>query len=228
MEDVPKTMAASAQAIAFPASGEGKAQDWELVRLCQNGTPAAFEELVRRHQQRVFGLVAGILRRPQDVEDVAQQVFLKAYLGIRRFDQRAAFSTWLYKIAVNECWDYLRKKKVRPLVYEADLSEEQVSRLDGIVSSDRPPQSPSERAEVRELLDRILDALPEQDRQLLLLKEMEGFSVQELAEMLDLNVNTVKVRLFRARGRIMQAFRRRLKPGGKAGRGPASPVERKG
>jgi len=221
-------MAASAQAIAFPAGGEGKAQDWELVRLCQNGTAAAFEELVRRHQQRVFGLVAGILRRPQDVEDVAQQVFLKAYLGIRRFDQRAAFSTWLYKIAVNECWDYLRKKKVRPLVYEADLSEEQVSRLDGIVSSDRPPQSPSERAEVRELLDRILEALPEQDRQLLLLKEMEGFSVQELAEMLHLNVNTVKVRLFRARGRIMQTWRRRLKAGGKTGARPAPPAERKG
>jgi RNA polymerase sigma-70 factor (ECF subfamily) len=221
-------MAASAQAIAFPGASGGKQEDWELVRQCQNGTAAAFEELVGRHQQRVLALVAGILRRPQDVEDVAQQVFLKAYLGIKRFDQRAAFSTWLYKIAVNECWDYLRKKKVRPLVYEADLSEEQVSRLDGIMSSDRPPQSPSERAEIRELLDRILDALPAQDRQLLLLKEMEGFSVQELAEMLHLNVNTVKVRLFRARGRIMQACRRRLDARGKTGARPAARADRKG
>ena len=157
------------------------------------------------------------MRRPEDVEDVAQQVFLKAYLGIKRFDQRAAFSTWLYKIAVNECWDYLRKKKVRPLVYEADLSEEQVSRLDGIVSAERPPEGPSDRAETRELLEQMLDTLPEQDRQLLLLKEVEGFSVQELAEILNLNVNTVKVRLFRARGRIMDVYRRRMasrrKPG---------------
>ncbi len=149
------------------------------------------------------------------MEDVAQQVFLKAYLGIKRFDQRAAFSTWLYKIAVNECWDYLRKKKVRPLVYEADLSEEQVSRLDGIVSADRPPEGPNDRAEARELLERMLDTLPEQDRQLLLLKEVEGFSVQELAEILKLNVNTVKVRLFRARGRIMDVYRRRLSQGKK-------------
>ena len=204
-------MAASAPALALPfRQGEKKAEDRELVRLSQNGSEPAFEELVRRHQQRVFALVAGILHRPDDVEDVAQQVFLKAYLGIKRFDQRAAFSTWLYKIAVNECWDYLRKRKVRPLVYEADLSEEQVSRLDGIVSSERPPVGANARAETRELLDRVLALLPEQDRQLLVLKEIEGFSVQELAEILHLNVNTVKVRLFRARGRIMDIYRRRL------------------
>jgi RNA polymerase sigma-70 factor, ECF subfamily len=210
-------MAASATALTLPfQQGEKKVDDRELVRLSQNGTEAAFEELVRRHQQRVFALVAGILHRPDDVEDVAQQVFLKAYLGIKRFDQRAAFSTWLYKIAVNECWDYLRKRKVRPLVYEADLSEEQVSRLDGIVSSARPPERPSARAEAREILEQMLAALPEQDRQLLVLKEIEGFSVQELAEILNLNVNTVKVRLFRARGRIMDTYRRRLNSAGKS------------
>ncbi len=216
MKDVRKSMAVSAAALTLPwQQGEKTVDDRELVRLSQDGTKAAFEELVRRHQQRVFALVGGILHRPDDVEDVAQQVFLKAYLGIRRFDQRAAFSTWLYKIAVNECWDYLRKRKVRPLVYEADLSEEQVSRLDGIASSDRPPESASERAETREILERMLGVLPEQDRQLLVLKEIEGFSVQELAEILDLNVNTVKVRLFRARGRIMENYRRRLNSSGR-------------
>ena len=227
MANVPKSMATSAAALTLPLDRKGKREeDRELVRLSQDGTESAFEELVRRHQQRVFAVVSSILHRPEDVEDVAQQVFLKAYLGIKRFDQRAAFSTWLYKIAVNECWDYLRKKKVRPLVYESDLSEEQVSRLDGIASSDRPPEGPNARAEAREVLDRMLAALPEQDRQLLVLKEMEGFSVQELAEILDLNVNTVKVRLFRARGRIMDVYRRRMDSGGRL-RG-SSPAQRKG
>jgi RNA polymerase sigma-70 factor, ECF subfamily len=226
MANVSKQMAATAPAIAVSLDRAGRQEeDRELVRLSQGGNEGAFENLVRRHQQRVFALVNGILRRPDDVEDVAQQVFLKAYLGIKRFDQRAAFSTWLYKIAVNECWDYLRKKKVRPLVYEADLSEEQVSRLDGIVSADRPPAGPNDRAEARELLEQMLDTLPEQDRQLLLLKEVEGFSVQELAEILKLNVNTVKVRLFRARGRIMDVYRRRLSQGKKTG--AASLAERK-
>ena len=210
MTHVPKSVAANAQALPIAASRREKGEEErELVRLCQTGTESAFEELVKRNQQRMFALVGGILHRREDVEDVVQQVFLKAYVSIKRFDQRAAFSTWLYKIAVNECWDYLRKKKVRPLVYESDLSEEQVSRLDGIVSADRPPQGSSERAEVKELLEKMLEKLPEQDRQLLVLKEMEGFSVQELAEILDLNVNTVKVRLFRARGRIMEMYRGR-------------------
>ncbi len=217
-------MAATAPAISLPLGRRGKQEeDRELVRLCQGGAQDAFEELVRRHQQRVFALVGGILRRPEDVEDVAQQVFLKVYLGIKKFDQRAAFSTWLYKIAVNECWDYLRKKKVRPLVYEADLSEEQISRLDGIMSRDHAVESAGDRAETREMLGWLLAVLPEQDQQLLVLKEMAGFSVQELADILKLNVNTVKVRLFRARGRIMDVYRRRMASGKGAEALPESP-----
>lgn len=210
-------MVASAPALSIPLEKrKGVEEERELVRMAQRGQEPAFEELIRRHQQRVFALVSGILRRQEDVEDIAQQVFLKVYLSLRKFDQRAAFSTWLYKITVNECWDYLRKKKVRPLVYESDLSEEQVSRLDGIVSAERMTLNPNERAEVKQLLERMLDKLPEQDRQLLVLKEIEGFSVQELAEILNLNVNTVKVRLFRARGRILDGYRRRLGPGDKS------------
>src|SRR5579863_5512497 len=211
MAHVPKNMAASASAISLPARTRKRDEEAELVRLAQSGEEAAFEELIRRHQQRVFGLVNGILRRREDVEDVVQQVFLKVFVSLKRFDLRAAFSTWLYKITVNECWDYLRKKKVRPLVYEADLSEEQVSRLDGVVSADQPVASSSDRAEARDLLERMMEKLPQQDRALLVLKEVEGFSVQELAEILDLNVNTVKVRLFRARARLMDVYRRRLK-----------------
>lgn len=209
MANVTRHMAATASVLSLPLSRE-KHDERELVRLAQNGAENAFEELVRRHQQRVCTLIGGILRRHEDVEDVAQQVFLKVFLSLKRFDQRAAFSTWLYKITVNECWDYLRKRKVRPLVYESDLSEEQVSRLEGIVSSERMPESAADRAELRELLDQVLEKVPEQDRALLVLKEMQGFSVQELAEILNLNVNTVKVRLFRARARITDAYRRRL------------------
>src|ERR1700736_1805293 len=130
MPDVPKNVAASASTGAVPLSRRSKGEEERhLVRLPHNGTEAAFEELIRRHQQRVFALVGSILRRREDVEDVAQQVFLKVFISIKRFDLRSAFSTWLYKITVNECWDYLRKKKVRPLVYEADLSDEQTQKL---------------------------------------------------------------------------------------------------
>src|SRR5579862_6946608 len=103
-----------------------------IVRLAQAGDVAAYEELVRIHQHRVLAVVGGILRGSEDVEDVAQQALAKAYFSIRRFDLRSAFGTWLYKIAVNECWDYLRKKKVRRLVYESDMSEEQVRKLESV------------------------------------------------------------------------------------------------
>jgi RNA polymerase sigma-70 factor (ECF subfamily) len=185
------------------------ADDRELVRRAQGEDKGAFEELIRRHQHRVFAVAGGILRRREDVEDIAQQVFVKAYFSLKRFDQRAAFSTWLYKITVNECWDMLRKKKVRPLVYESDLSEEQARQV--IASGEKGNTGPdiSERLEAREHVERLLEGLDERDRAMLILKEVEGFSIEEIAEILDLNGNTVKVRLFRARRRIVSQARKR-------------------
>ncbi|MGH9728619.1 MAG: RNA polymerase sigma factor [Candidatus Acidiferrales bacterium] len=203
-------MAASATAVAITArSRAGKPDDRELVRAAQKGEVVAFEELVRRHQQRVMAVVGGVLRRREDIEDVAQQVFLKAYVSIGRFDMRSAFSTWLYKIAVNECWDYLRKKKVRPLSYEADLSEEQARHVEQVVSTDGHG-NPSDRAELREIVERLLAELSEEDRVMLVLKEAQGFAVEEIGRMLNLNVNTVKVRLFRARKKLAKTYRRRV------------------
>lgn len=212
MDNVPKYVAASATAVAMTARPRaGKLDDRELVRAAQKGEVVAFEELVRRHQQRVMAVVGGVLRRREDIEDVAQQVFLKAYVSIGRFDMRSAFSTWLYKIAVNECWDYLRKKKVRPLSYEADLSEEQVRHLEQFASTDsQGGGNPSDRAELREIVERLLGELSEEDRVMLVLKEAQGFAVEEIGRMLNLNVNTVKVRLFRARRKLAKTYRRRV------------------
>ncbi|HMI50284.1 MAG TPA: sigma-70 family RNA polymerase sigma factor [Candidatus Saccharimonadales bacterium] len=183
--------------------------DRELVRRAQSEDKEAFEELVRRHQHRVFAVAGGILRRREDVEDISQQVFLKAYFSLKRFDQRAAFSTWLYKITVNECWDLLRKKKVRPLVYESDMSEEQARQA--MASEEKNSQVPdiSDRLAARQRVEQLLEGLEERDRLMLILKEVEGFAVQEIAEVLDLNANTVKVRLFRARRRVINQARKR-------------------
>lgn len=181
----------------------GVADDRELVRRAQREDKEAFEELIRRHQHRVFAVAGGILKRREDVEDIAQQVFVKAYFSLKRFDQRAAFTTWLYKITVNECWDMLRKKKVRPLVYEADLSEEQARQVISSAEKGKDVPDISERLEARQRVERLLEGLEERDRLMLILKEVEGFSIEEIAEVLDLNANTVKVRLFRARRRVV-------------------------
>src|SRR6266567_3595355 len=181
----------------------GATYDRELVRRAQGEDKEAFEELIRRHQHRVFAVAGGILRRREDVEDIAQQVFVKAYFSLKRFDQRAAFSTWLYKITVNECWDMLRKRKVRPLVYEADLSEEQARQVLSSAEQGKDQPDISERLEARQRVERLLDGLDERDRLMLILKEVEGFSIEEIADVLNLNANTVKVRLFQARRRVV-------------------------
>jgi RNA polymerase sigma-70 factor, ECF subfamily len=185
-----------------------------LVRRAQEGDVGAYEDLLRAHQRRLLAVIGGILRGSEDVEDVAQQALAKAYFSIRSFDSRSAFGTWLYKIAVNECWDYLRKKKVRRLVYEADLSEEQLRKLDAIpehsFGGQRHREDSSRRVEHRQLLERLLGELEEKDQMMLVMKEVEGFSVEEIGEVLGLNVNTVKVRLFRARGRLVDVYRKRL------------------
>jgi len=172
-------------------------EDRELVRRAQKEDKEAFEELVRRHQNRVFAVAGGILRNREDVEDIAQQVFLKAYFSIKRFDQRAAFSTWL------------RKKKVRPLVFEAELNEEQsqVYQASSEQSDGRPDAG--ERLAVRQQVEELMSCLDERDRTMLVLKEVQGFSVEEIAELMEINANTVKVRLFRARQRITERTRRR-------------------
>jgi RNA polymerase sigma-70 factor (ECF subfamily) len=191
------------------AKTPGAVDDRELVRRAQNEDQEAFEELVRRHQHRVFAVAGGILRRREDVEDIAQQVFVKAYFSLKRFDQRAAFSTWLYKITVNECWDMLRKKKVRPLVYESDLSEEQARQVVAAEEKNGGGPDISDRLEARQRVENLLEGLDERDRLMLVLKEVEGFAVEEIAEVLHLNANTVKVRLFRARRRIVNKVRKR-------------------
>lgn len=188
--------------------------DRELVERAQHGDKGAFEVLVQKHQGRVFAVAGGILRSREDVEDISQQVFLKAYFSLKRFDQRAAFSTWLYKITVNECWDLLRKKKVRPLVYESELTEEQAHLYESTEQRVEHAPDVSEQLETRQQLQRWLEGLEERDRTMLVLKEMQGFTVEEIADMMGINRNTVKVRLFRARQRIAEKRRRKRRAAG--------------
>lgn len=213
MEEGERSPAASGSVRRMPGNA---AYERDLVKRAQAGDQSAYEELVRIHQPRLLAVIGGIMRRGEDVEDVAQQALLKAYLSLKRFDLRSAFGTWLYKIALNECWDYFRKKKVRPLVYESSLSDDQIRQMEGLAEDREGAIShagidAARRAEQRDLLDRLLIELDEQDRAMLVMKEVAGMTVEEIGDVMSLNTNTVKVRLFRARGRLMEVYRRRLK-----------------
>ena len=176
----------------------------ELVRRAQAGDEVAFRELVETHQSKVFSIIYGILRKRNDAEDIAQQVFTKIYFSLKNFDFRSSLLTWVYKITVNECYDYLRKKKVRKLVYESDLGEDDERSMENSrLATDR--EAPiDQRAEDRDYLLQLLDKVSEEERMLLIQKEVEGLTVEELAEQTGLNENTIKVKLFRARQKLVK------------------------
>jgi RNA polymerase sigma-70 factor (ECF subfamily) len=188
-------------------------QEGALVRRAQSGDETAFRELVEKYQSKVFSIIHGIVRQRNDVEDIAQQVFAKVFFSIRNFDFRSSLITWIYKITVNECFDYLRKKKVRKLVYESDLSEDEVRRVENTEPSvDRAPSADSRLAS-RDYVLKLMTRVSEEERALLMLKEVEGYSVEELAGMMSMNENTIKVKLFRARQKLVKAAQRLDRPG---------------
>ncbi len=179
-----------------------------LVRRVQAKDELAFREIVERYQAKVFSIIYGILRNRNDAEDIAQQVFAKIYFSIKNFDFRSSLLTWIYKITVNECYDYLRKKRVRKLVYESDFSSDDSLRMEhSEPATDQAPPFDHQLAQ-HDFILKLLTKLSEEDRSLLLLKEVEGHSVEELSEMTGMNENTIKVKLFRARQKLLKAAQR--------------------
>ena len=183
-------------------------QEAALIRRVQAGDELAFREVVERYQSKIFSIIHGILRNHNDAEDIAQQVFTKVYFSVGNFDFRSSLLTWVYKITVNECYDYLRKKRVRKLVYESDFSQEDTQRMEASEPAVDQRPAVDERLANREFALKLLSKVSEEDRSLILLKEVEGHSVEELAGMTGLNENTIKVKLFRTRQKLLKAAQR--------------------
>ncbi|HYZ86497.1 MAG TPA: sigma-70 family RNA polymerase sigma factor [Bryobacteraceae bacterium] len=210
--------------LTYPASGEGtraktrvdhrNSDEAALVRRVQARDELAFREIVERYQSKVFSIIYGILRNHNDAEDIAQQVFSKIYFSIGNFDFRSSLLTWIYKITVNECYDYLRKKRVRKLVYESDFSEEDTVRMENSEPAKDQRPAVDQTLERRDLITKLLAKVSEEDRTLIMLKEVEGHSVEELAEMTGMNENTIKVKLFRTRQKLLKAAQRMLRTSG--------------
>jgi RNA polymerase sigma-70 factor (ECF subfamily) len=179
-----------------------------LVRRIQAEDELAFREIVERYQAKVFSIIYGILRNRNDAEDIAQQVFAKIYFSIKNFDFRSSLLTWIYKITVNECYDYLRKKRVRKLVYESDFSTDESLRMENTEPATDVAPAVDERLAQHDLILKLLSKISKEDRTLILLKEVEGHSVEELSQMTGMNENTIKVKLFRARQKLVKAARR--------------------
>ncbi len=182
--------------------------DQKLVIRVQKGDNAAFDLLVRKYQHRVAKLVGRFVRDHAEAEDVTQEAFIKAYRALRGFRGDSAFYTWLYRIAVNTAKNYLESRGRRPM--SLDLELEGLETLDG--SDGLREQATPERqlltGEIATTIQRVLDLLPADLRMAITLREVEGMSYEEIAEIMDCPIGTVRSRIFRAR----EAVDKELKP----------------
>jgi RNA polymerase sigma-70 factor (ECF subfamily) len=177
----------------------------ELIEKARKGDSSAFNQVVTAYRKRILGTISRLIGRPEDVEDVAQEVFVRLYYSLDQLRTPEVFEPWLYRLTVNACYDYLRRLKRRGESRMADLSEQQVLMADSTAGSKRQEEE-SEKGRVREFVDALFQHVSEEDRLLLTLKEVEGLSLKELEQIYRVNENALKVRLFRARQRVLKAY----------------------
>jgi RNA polymerase sigma-70 factor, ECF subfamily len=181
-------------------------QDRVLIESAQSGDKLAFKQLVQRHQRRAFAIALGLLRDEQDAREVVQEAFLRVHRGLDSFQGGSSFFTWLYRIVTNLSIDLIRKPSRR----EAELDETRaideadiplLSRIDGA-----DPLDVLRRAEIRNKLEAALDALPPYHRGVIVMREVEGMSYEEMAEAMGVSKGTIMSRLFHARQKLQRSL----------------------
>ena len=178
-------------------SSSVRAGDEELVALAQSGNEQAFEQLVERHKQKAYHIAFDFCRDREDAKDLSQDAFLKAFVNLKNFDGRSSFYTWFYRILVNLCLDYKRRQKRSPTDSFDETLEPQMER------SHEPsqPRSPDQQVLARQMsrrVDAALQALPAKQRTAFILKNHQGLSIKEIADLMQTAEGTVKVHLHRA------------------------------
>src|SRR5512142_1114887 len=153
--------------------------DFELIEQARAGSDAAFNRVVQAYRKRILGTIARLIGRPEDVEDVGQEVFVRLYYSLDQLRTPEMFEPWLYRLTVNAAYDYLRRKRRRHEAPMADLSDLQMLHADATAGALRQDEE-QRRKRVRELVDALLAGVSEKDRMLLTLKEIEGLSLKEL------------------------------------------------
>lgn len=179
--------------------------DFELIEKARSGDDGAFNQIVQAYRKRILGTIARLIGRPEDVEDVGQEVFMRLYYSLDQLRTPEVFEPWLYRLTVNAAYDYLRRQRRRHESRMSDLSEQQVLMADAAAGG-KVDDEDRRRTKIRETVDALLGKISEEDRILLTLKEVEGLSLKELEQIYKVKENALKVRLFRARQRVLKAF----------------------
>src|SRR5213082_4051561 len=181
--------------------------DRQLVERAQRGDKRAFELLVAKYQRKLARLLSRLVRDPAEVEDVTQEAFIKAYRALPSFRGDSAFYTWLYRIAINTAKNAVVSRDRSPIEYDLDRNSEESYDMQGRMKDSETPEGLVLTEEIRSTVNAAIDALPEDLRTAIVLRELEGLSYEEIAAAMACPVGTVRSRIFRAR----EAIDRRLR-----------------
>ncbi len=198
-----------AEAVPTHAAPEERERDRLLVERAQQGDHGAFRQLFDRYHKRAYSVAYGVLKNRHDAMDVVQEGFVKVHKHLASFQGSSSFYTWLYRIVMNLAIDQLRRRKTsRPVEYDDAISREEGGTNEAILPrmADANPRKAAIRRELIEKIDAALAELPEYHRQVILLREIEGLSYEEMAEVLDVPKGTIMSRLFHARKKMQSAL----------------------
>jgi RNA polymerase sigma-70 factor (ECF subfamily) len=185
--------------------------DRDLVIRCQRNDDGAFEELVRKYQQTVFNIIYHNMGARGETEDVAQKIFSKVYFSLGKFDSRRPFFPWLYRIAINQCYDELRRMRRRRLMTFSELSLEDADSIDRLVRDSTPaPEDADNKQEMHALLHKLLDQLPEQQKVAVVMRDLEDVPYDKMAEILNCSEQAVRLKVFRGRTRLRELMEKAL------------------
>lgn len=184
-----------------------KKEDAVLVQRAKSGDGKAYDELILLYKDAVHGIIYRMVRNQQEAEDLTQEAFIKAYNSINSFNEEYAFSTWLFKIATNNCIDFFRKRKLKTQSMDQSIRYKDDEIKQEYADPERTADKEILASEKTKLIRQAIEQLPEKYRTAIILRHTEEKSYEEIAELLDLPLGTVKARIFRAREMLKKSLK---------------------
>ena len=191
-----------------PEASKNTQEDRELVASAKTGDNKAFEALLKKYRKSVYYMLLKMIKNPDDAEDLTQEAFAKAFNSIEKFDATYAFSTWLFRIATNNCIDFIRKKRVQTVSIDQPMEGDDGSNIRfDVKDDDLDPNQSMLKQQRKRFLNMAIDRLPEKYRMLVELRYFKELSYEEVAQELQIPLGTVKAQLFRARELLNQELK---------------------
>ncbi len=183
--------------------GGDSVNDEELVKRVKNGDVDAFEEIIAKYEKRVFSLIYNVTKNENEIEDLAQEVFIKVYKNIDKFQGKSSLYTWIYRITTNLCLDYIKKR--REIIYIDEKIQYGDGEVDIQLSTNEKLQDELyEEKELKEKLQKSIDKLPDKQKMMIILRDIKGLSYEEISKILEMKLGTVKSQINRARIKLKE------------------------